>query len=629
MARIVCHHRSSQLPGVPELSELITSADIAERNRNVVDLQRQGRMDEALAAARDAEHLALEHLPETDLERAKSICNLAAIQAAVGGDANNALRTFNPGLDAMRAAVGEQSPFYGRMLSICASLCASLLAGAGRPQEAELLFVRAFTILASSPENENYVTALMWELAGLHDTMAKQEARAAPPPSPELDKKIGAQHFDRSATGNDQNLDPDNFPPEMRSLAEQMLASSRDMMASWSTHGIAQAIIERNWQHGEPFALLLRGFEGEAYTYMIRNPQQMMSPIEPLREIALTDIEKPSEVELLLDLLRDKLKALAVASPASADPGQRSQGAKLPRLILSDQSWLEDVRSLIKQAHLIVVDCKVLHPGLRQELEAVAQGGKCDNTVIVLHRDRPRSDEPPNLPMIIAQAMGGTIESGLEREWVTREQPLLAPFKRITYIEDLIGKDLASLPWFEDLVASVPLIRSATRLGQAGTALVVAGEPRDGAEYLQMSLFISQGIPGSSERATIWFNLGMLARDSRQFEEALKAFAECHAAGVAMNNASDQGRSLSMMGDVYLEAGRNPEAVKALSDSLAPLEAAADNAYLAHSLRRLAQACQALGQKDEAAAVQAELERLTIEGSWSRDRADKKFAEFF
>src|SRR5262245_61497501 len=123
----------------------LTTRHIAERNRNVVELQAQGRVEESLRAAEETELLAVIHLPDSDRERAKAICNLAAIQGMIG-DNSKALETFARALSALRTAVGEQHEYYGRTLGTFAGFLKSL----DRCEEAELHFVKAIVVLAAS-----------------------------------------------------------------------------------------------------------------------------------------------------------------------------------------------------------------------------------------------------------------------------------------------------------------------------------------------------------------------------------------------------------------------------------------------------------------------------------------------
>jgi tetratricopeptide (TPR) repeat protein len=192
-------------------------------------------------------------------------------------------------------------------------------------------------------------------------------------------------------------------------------------------------------------------------------------------------------------------------------------------------------------------------------------------------------------------------------------------------VEDLSEVDLCASPLFRDLLVSVPLARSATRLGQAGTALANSGKAVKSERYLQGALFIAHDVPGWAERATVWFNLGVLLRAPGRYDDALRAFAECQAAAVAMNDRSNQGRGLAMTGDVCLKAGAPSKSVEpllaSLLASLLPLEAAHDSEHIARSLQLLSQAYQAIGDAAKSKAAQTELRRLNTDGTWSGSSA--------
>ena len=59
-------------------------SSIAARNRKVAELQGTGRIKEAFTVAAETVQLAEANLPETEVERAKAIFNLAGLQEATG-----------------------------------------------------------------------------------------------------------------------------------------------------------------------------------------------------------------------------------------------------------------------------------------------------------------------------------------------------------------------------------------------------------------------------------------------------------------------------------------------------------------------------------------------------------------
>lgn len=141
-----------------------------------------------------------------------------------------------------------------------------------------------------------------------------------------------------------------------------------------STHAQAQAIVNRRIKCGEPFALLLRGFEGEAYDYLVRNPKNL--PCGGGRSTYVTLDAGPGTVELAVcPALQTVLAMLTVASPASADSGQKILGALLPRLIMPTEGWIDDIKILIRLAHVIVVDRLSVNQRMRMEMEAIKEHG--------------------------------------------------------------------------------------------------------------------------------------------------------------------------------------------------------------------------------------------------------------
>src|SRR5262249_46946547 len=141
------------------------------RNRMVVALLGEDRIAQALAAAEETERLAVDHLAETDVELAKAICNLAAVEGKAG-DAKKALKTYGRALQALRAAVGERHVYYGRTLGNIAAFLAAL----GKDKEAESIFVDAMLTLANvPPEEQGQLARVLLDLTELHQRMSERE----------------------------------------------------------------------------------------------------------------------------------------------------------------------------------------------------------------------------------------------------------------------------------------------------------------------------------------------------------------------------------------------------------------------------------------------------------------------
>lgn len=147
--------------------------------------------------------------------------------------------------------------------------------------------------------------------------------------------------------------------------------------------------------------------------------------------------------------------------------------------------------------------------------------------------------------------------------------------------------------------------------------------------YFQAALCIASGIPGWAERATVWFNLGMIYWAAHEPQQAVRSFVEARLAAALMNDPSHEGRALAMQGDALIMAGRASEALKPLLQALRPLELADDHDYLARALRLLSNACRFLGQLEKASLADAELERLASKGNWSWSGASDRFTALF
>jgi tetratricopeptide (TPR) repeat protein len=622
-------------------NQQFTTESIRQQNLKVAELQTRGESPQALSVALETEQLARTHLPDNDPERAKAIYNLGAIQTAAGD--RNGFETLDRALTAMSAAFGEQHPFYGRLLALIADRHGMF----GEYSKAEAFFVKAIATLSQAgPDSAGHFNDAVYSLTQLHRAVAQQEELVAAA-EPLTQTPIGEAHFERSLQTQSMRKELDLLPPEIREFAEKNLDSAQKLIGTWSTHQVAQSIIKDRETRGEPFALLLRGFEGEAYDYVVaigpklsgwpglgellqfqKDPTSITN--DPSRKMVVTFTGGPSKVETILaEALSGHLRAVTVASPSSIDSGQTTQGALFPRIVLSDESWLSTVRSYIRAAHVIVMDGLGLNPGVQKELEAIIECGKCANAVILLHKDRSEFDKIEDTAKVMADIAGGTLERRTEPEWLTADQPLLASFPNIGYVDDLLSDKLAESPLFSLLFQTIPLVRSMTRLIISGMKLINSGNPGDGSLYLQIALLIGRGVPGWSERAITYFNLGILYRGAGDPATALQIFAQCHQEALTTNDSSDQGRALSMMGDCYLKLGQSLEAKDTLLKSLKPLDAEKDVAYLKRSLRALSEACKLLGEETQSASILEEVQHLESSGGWSLSNAGSSFRDVF
>src|SRR5260221_8888123 len=112
-----------------------------------------------------------------------------------------------------------------------------------------------------------------------------------------------------------------------------------------------------------PFALYLRSFEAEAYFYF--SPDCV-----PGRDggTVTTTLLGPSSVEeKIISGLRGRLPLLAIANPAQLIVAR----GDIPRLQLPNEGWQQIAQNLIEYAHVIVMDCDALAPGVVWEIETI------------------------------------------------------------------------------------------------------------------------------------------------------------------------------------------------------------------------------------------------------------------
>lgn len=498
----------------------------ADRNRHVVDLLVRGEIKAALAEATEVDRLAANGLPDSDPERAKAVYNLASLQQR-SGELLEAEKSFERALKAIAAAFGPKHTIYARTLGAFARLKVELR----RFDAAEALFVTAIYLYSHQPKAcDSELATELQELAALHETMARElpvEAKLAEAQT--AGDGRGEAHFERSPQVQAMRAEALAYPPELRDFAMHDLDRARQRFGHLSTHTEALAIYRRHVDQGEPFALLLRGFATEAQSWVAKARQgQDWAHEDPAQApggpgIGLNMQQDVGEVESrICPQLKVCLPVIAVAAPASLDPGQGSQGAQVPRLILADDSWLVDVQCLIRAAHLVVVDALALTPGLRRELDAIRQARRCESTVVFLYRDKSKVEAQQSIEEALNFVATGVHQSLPAPEWLTRDHGVMAPFRRITYVDDFPVQELATSEVLGDLISTVPLARSANRMAAKGVTLANAGKPLEAMQYFWASMCASRWLPGWCGRPFVLFNYARLCIALELREAALK-----------------------------------------------------------------------------------------------------------
>jgi hypothetical protein len=156
-----------------------------------------------------------------------------------------------------------------------------------------------------------------------------------------------------------------------------------DIEREASTHAEAYAVVEQFMRRRAPFALYLRSFEIEAGETVRPNagPDRHSGELAESDQMVVGHVGGRSRVDTYLsERLAPHLPVIGVLNPAA----MAGLSGPVPRLELSNDSWALSVRLLISAAHLIVVECVALAPGLVTELELVQNRERAADTIIVL-----------------------------------------------------------------------------------------------------------------------------------------------------------------------------------------------------------------------------------------------------
>ena len=171
-----------------------TKSDLARLKKKVIELNKQGRYEEALTHANQAVNLSRRHYGEQDLEYAKSLHNLASMHVQIG-NYSAAVPLFQQALEVYRGSVGEMHAGYASSLNNLAYTYEAL----GNYDKAEPLYRQALEISRETRGelHPNYAQSLM-NLAFLNVKLGNEaDAESLYEQSLEIYRKsLGDQHPD-------------------------------------------------------------------------------------------------------------------------------------------------------------------------------------------------------------------------------------------------------------------------------------------------------------------------------------------------------------------------------------------------------------------------------------------------
>lgn len=349
------------------------------------------------------------------------------------------------------------------------------------------------------------------------------------------------------------------------------------------THAEAALIMQAFQVTRRPFGLFLRNFEIEAYDYL--TPE-----VDGEQRQVVTALRNPGSVEeKLAAALEDRLPLLGIANPSNL-----LGRSVVPRLTLPNDGWQAVVENLIAHAHVIVMDCQSLAPGVQWELDAIVRAGRQDAAILVLP---PRTDEAePDALRDLVEVANAVITA---HEQPTLGHPQLAPFPRKAY-EDAIPFDrLDESPLFADLLAEADAktaeappfdaLRHATWLNNEGVARLNEKRFAEALDLHAQAMVIRRHLDDRPGLLSTFLNIGITYSDAAQPADALPYFYAALELADELDRKADQGLLKSYLGVAHHQLGQAEEAQRWLVHAYALQHAHGEPADVENTLSYLAE----------------------------------------
>lgn len=390
--------------------------------------------------------------------------------------------------------------------------------------------------------------------------------------------------------------------PELAHVRDGMNAIWNEQRKKAAGDHVRAAMIMHEYQvTRRPFALYLRSFESEAYDYL--TPEKAGE-----QRWQMTSMLAPCPMEDgLATALEGKLPVIAIANPSDL-----ILRGRIPKLQLPNDSWRAVLENLVEHAHMIVMDCEELAPGVEFELETIRRAGRVESAIIVL----PDSDAEsyPGLMDAMAEYRGFVIE---RRERPRKEHPALSGFPRVAYAHEVVFADLEASPLFRDLLASAaeksaaapafdPLPYSKA-LNNEG---VIQFEAQNYAEALRLyaeALLIRRATGDREGCVTTLQNIAAVYLDTGKPDEALPYLAECREVARELGQKKDEGLAASYIGFAHEQRGETALAIAAYEEAREVQREHADAQDFADTMTHLAKRYRSTNQFDQAVSCYREL----------------------
>lgn len=360
-------------------------------------------------------------------------------------------------------------------------------------------------------------------------------------------------------------------------------------------HREAAMIMHQYQATKRPFGLFLRSFEAEAYEYF-------SADCVPGRDggTVTTTLSGPSGVEQKIGrALGDRLSMLAIANPSQL---VTSRGI-IPRLQLPNQGWQQVAQQLIEHAHLIVMDCDALAPGVVWELETIATLQRVDATIVILPA---RGVDPSGLQQSIAESVGAVVK---QLEPATKEDTRLAGHQRVAYEDEIDFDRIDQSPLFADLLAAAaeesakaPIFDPksyACLLNNMGAGLAGNKQFAEAFNHYTQALLIGRHIGDREGIMVTLRNLGTATADAGEYALALPYFDEALKLARELDRVNEAGVIAAYKGFGHKHLGQREEAIKWLRAGYALQAAAGSQEEIESTLLQLAEVHRAAGEGDE------------------------------
>lgn len=382
-----------------------------------------------------------------------------------------------------------------------------------------------------------------------------------------------------------------------------------DMNAMWNEqrkkaaddHARAAMIMHEYQVTRRPFALYLRSFETEAYDYL--TPEKA----DEQRWQMTTHLAPSPLEEGLATALEGKLGVIAIANPSDL-----MMRGRVPKLQLPNEGWRTVLENLVEHAHMIVMDCEELAPGVEFELDTIRRAGKTGSAILVL--PNPNAESKASITDAFAQYRGYVVEP---RERPRKEHPALSGFPRVAYEDEVVFDQLETSPLFGDLLESAAEKRAAApafdplpyskALNNEGVLQFQAKSYAEALRLYAEALLIRRATGDREGRVITLQSIAAVYLDTGQPDQALPYLAECREVTRELGQKRHEGLAASYVGFAHELRGETAPAIAAYEEARQLQREHADAQDFADTLTHLANLYRSTSQSDPAAGAYREL----------------------